>query len=260
MDVPKRVLVTGAAGTIGRAVCRALQEAGHFVRGLDLAASALANETLAGNIADFEVVMRAAAGMTTVIHLAATTDDADFMKELLTNNVVGVVNILEASRLAGVKRVALASSMQVADGFRAWDKRVVRVEDGTSPRNGYAATKVFAEAMGHVYFVKHKMEVICPRIGWSPRHEKAARQIGERGGDRVYLSHDDAGRFFLRCVEARKILGKEEGYAVVYCVSRRLKNEGPDMEAAREAIGYEAVDYYPQGLPAEWSVDSGQKA
>jgi hypothetical protein len=32
------------------------------------------------------------------------------------------------------------------------------------------------------------------------------------------------------------------------------------MEAAREAIGYEAVDYYPQGLPAEWSVDSGQKA
>ena len=52
------------------------------------------------------------------MHLAATPDDADFLTELLPNNVVGVYNVFEAARLAGVRRMILASSGQVV-----WHRR-----------------------------------------------------------------------------------------------------------------------------------------
>jgi len=252
----KRILVTGAAGVIGGIVCRTMKEAGHFVRGLDIREAKGVDEMVTGTVADAQVVKRAMAGMEVLIHLAATTDDADFMTELLPNNVVGMVNVLEAAREAGVKRMVLASSVQVAGGWPA-EPRVVRVSDGACPWNGYAATKIFAEVMGHVYFARHKMEVVCARIGSLPRNVESGRCHCDGFARGVFLSHDDAGRFFRCCVEVEKIGGVDggkPGYAVVYVTSRRETVEGLSAEEAKEAVGYEAQDFYPAGLPTEWGL------
>ena len=59
---------------------------------------------------DAPAVSRAAEGVDALIHLAATPDDDDFLTKLLPNNILGAYHVLEAARLAGVRRVVLASS------------------------------------------------------------------------------------------------------------------------------------------------------
>jgi uronate dehydrogenase len=148
-----------------------------------------------------------------------------------------------------VPRIALASSLQVVSRPRLADEAILRVESVPSPRNHYAATKLFAEDMGLLYANKYGIEVLCPRIGWLPRKPEDARHIIRRNAQNVFLSHDDAGRFFNCFVEASAIAGPQPGYAIVFCSSRRTTENGPDLEPARRAIGYQPQDLFPAGLP-----------
>ena len=90
----QQVLVTGAAGAIGRSVCRELIARGHRVRGFDRVAPPKTIEGLTdmrlGDLEDHEAVNDAVAGVGAVIHLAAKPDEADFKNELLGPNVGGV--------------------------------------------------------------------------------------------------------------------------------------------------------------------------
>ena len=113
MGTNNLVLVTGSAGRIGQATVRELVSRGHQVRGFDRMPSKGVADDVVGNLTDFATVERAMRGVGTLIHLAATPDDADFPTELMPNNILGVYHILEAARLAGVKRMILASSGQV---------------------------------------------------------------------------------------------------------------------------------------------------
>lgn len=51
--------------------------------------------------------------MRAVIYRAATPDDANFMLEILPKTIIGLYHVLEATRLAGVLRLVLASTGQV---------------------------------------------------------------------------------------------------------------------------------------------------
>src|SRR5262245_19136906 len=111
MTAQGKILITGSAGRIGQACVRALADLP--VRGFDLLPTPGAAESVTGDIADMAAVRRAVVGVHTVIHLAATPDDDDFMIRLLPNNIVGTYNVMEAAQQARVKRVILASSGQV---------------------------------------------------------------------------------------------------------------------------------------------------
>jgi uronate dehydrogenase len=113
MSDARTVLVTGAAGCIGRAVVRELTARGVRVRGFDVVEATGAAEVVVGDITDEAVVRRAARGTSAIVHLAATPDDDDFLTRLLPNNIVGSYHVFEAARLEGVRRVVLASSGQV---------------------------------------------------------------------------------------------------------------------------------------------------
>src|SRR5690242_18831288 len=119
MAEPKLVLVTGSAGRIGRAVVRELLAQGHRVRGYDLRPTPFVQQSLVGNLNDVAKINEAMNGVDTLIHLAATPDDADFLSELVPNNIVGVYHVFEAARAARVKRLILASSGQVV-----WNQRL----------------------------------------------------------------------------------------------------------------------------------------
>lgn len=242
----KNVLVTGSAGAIGRIVCRDLTARGYAVRGLDLAPSPDVAESLQGTVSDLDTVRRALSGMRSVTHLAATPDDADFMSKLLPNNIVGLWNVLEAARETGAQRVVLASSIQVASGLLHGREEALRVEDGMAPHNLYGVTKIFAEMMGQVYAHRHKMNILAARIGWLPRTPDEMKRVGQHEGARaLYLSHNDAARFFACALEH-----PFRGYAVVYVTSRRPGNRyGCDLEAARRTVGYEPQDVFPSGVP-----------
>jgi nucleoside-diphosphate-sugar epimerase len=110
MTRAKAVLVTGSTGRIGRAVSAELVARGHRVRGFDRVPSPALADAVVGDVANPDALARALAGMDTVVHLAATPDEADFLTCLLPNNVVGLYHVLEAARHARLARLVLVSS------------------------------------------------------------------------------------------------------------------------------------------------------
>ena len=181
------------------------------------------------------------------MHLGAYPNPADFIDVLLQPNVVGLYHICEAAAEFGVRRLVLASSVQVISGHRFRD-RPVRVEDGPAPTNHYALTKAWAELAGEMYARVHRLSVISVRIGWLPRNTEEARRLAasERGPD-VFFSHDDSNRFHTLCVESPD---PQPGVAVtLHASSRPLNAPRMDLEPARRVIGYVPQDTWPQGLP-----------
>lgn len=239
----RKVLVTGSAGLIGRAVCRSLAARGHIVRGLDRVESPELADFRVGDLTVPEEIAAAMEDIQVVVHLAATPHDDDFVHKLLPNNIEGTYRVFEAARKCGVERVVAASSVQVVDGLVGEGRVPVRVEDGTAPMNHYAVSKVFAEQLGWMYAHQHGLSVLMVRPGWVPREVS-----GEPAGNpRIYLSHDDAGRFFTACVESDK--PARPGYGVAFALSRCHGEPTYDLTSARELIGYEPRDIWPEGLP-----------
>jgi uronate dehydrogenase len=244
MGSSSTVLVTGSAGRIGQAVVRELRARGRAVRGFDLVPTPGLDDFVVGDLTDSAAVRRAADGTGALVHLAATPDDDDFLTKLLPNNVVGVYHVLEAARLAGVRRLVLASSGQVVWWQRETGPWPINVNVQPTPRHWYAATKVFLEAAGRAFAESHGLSVIAVRLGWCPRTPEQAREIATtEWAQDVYLSPGDAGRFFASAVEAPADLR----FAVVYGCSRPAGRTLYDLGPARELFGYEPRDTWPQG-------------
>jgi uronate dehydrogenase len=241
------VLVTGSAGRIGQAVVQELQARSQPVRGFDRLPTPGLADAVVGDLTDAAAIGRAAQGVGTIIHLAATPDDDDFLTQLLPNNIVGSYHVLEAARQAGVGRVVLASSGQVNWWQRARGPLPIRATDPPSPRSWYAATKLFVEAAAYGLSQSYNLSVIVARLGWCPRTEEHARELDATPwAPDVYLSPRDAGRFFACAVAAPDDIR----YAVVYATSRPVRQTLYDLGPARDLLGYEPKD--------QWRVTSNQ--
>ena len=250
-STPQHVLVTGAAGKIGRAVCRELTSRGHAVRSFDrhvLPAELKQDvEVVGGELDDVKAVRRAVSGMDCVIHLAAYPDVADFMTELLPANVIGLYHVLEAARAEQVQRLVLTSSVQVAWGLN-WNERTISVEEPPAPPNHYAVTKVLAEVWGRMYAQEYGMSVIVVRPGACPRSQEQIDLIGKTFEDPscIYLSPGDVGRFYAQCVESKGI-----DFAILFAMSKTTGHVAYDIEPARRLIGYEPQDQWPVGCDVD---------
>jgi nucleoside-diphosphate-sugar epimerase len=239
------VLVTGSAGRIGQAVVRELLARGRVVRGFDIVPTPGLADGVVASIDDGAMVHRAVAGVSAIVHLAATPDDDDFLTKLLPNNIVGTFQVLEAARESGVRRVVLASTGQVVWWQRMRGELPIRDDVQPTPRGWYAATKCFLEGAGRAYGESHGGSVIAVRLGWCPRTQEQARELAVTDWARdVYLSPGDAGRFFACAVEA----AADVRYAVVYACSKPQKRMIYDPEPAQRITGFEPQDTWPQGV------------
>lgn len=244
--ISQRVLVTGASGAIGTPLCRHLLARGHRVRGLSLEAHPDLDDQITGDLSDADAVRRATTDIDAVIHLGAYPNNADFIDVLLEPNVRGLYHVCAAAAESGVKRLVLASSLQVISGHQR--EGIIRIEDGAKPTNHYALTKVWAEDIGDMYARVHDLSVINVRIGWYPRNTDEARRLAQyEHGPRVYFSHDDACRFFERCVESSTPQAGQ--CATVFATSAPADWTRLDLTPAREILGYEPRDTWPQGIP-----------
>ena len=254
----QRVLVTGSAGRVGRAVVAELAARGHRVVGLDVRPTPglPPEQSVVAPLADVDALRRAAAGVACVIHLAATPDDArfprgeapddgdNFVSELVPNNVVAPYHVMEAARTLKIPRVVLASTGQVIAGHLLDDNTPVTPESPSRPRYLYACTKVFLEALGQVYATCHGVAVLAVRLGWCPRDAGQVAEIraSELFQD-VYISPGDAGRFFVAAVEAETL----PPFAVLYATSRHTHKLRYDLSASRDVLGWEPREQWPTG-------------
>src|SRR6266536_6380190 len=217
MNTSNTVLVVGSAGRIGQAVVAELQRRKLPVRGFDIVRTPGMEAFVVADISQGDGLHRAAAGVGSLIHLAATPDDDDFLTRLLPNNIIGVYHVMEAARLRGVRRLILASSGQVNWWQRQSGQLPVRVEDPPSPRYWYAAAKMFLESIGRGFAETHGISVIVARLGWCPRTPEQVREIAaSQEAQDVYLSPGDAGRFFACAAQAPG----EIRFAIVYASSK----------------------------------------
>jgi nucleoside-diphosphate-sugar epimerase len=245
MAAAATVLVTGSAGRIGQAVVGELKARGRPVRGFDLVPTPGADDCVVGDVTDGSAVRRAVEGVGALVHLAATPDDDDFLTKLAPNNVVGVYHVLEAARLAGVRRLVLASSGQVVWWQRFTGPLPIGADVQPTPRGWYAATKVFLEAAGRAFAEAHGMSVIAVRLGWCPRTPEQVEELARTDwAPDVYLSPGDAGRFFACAVEAPDDLRFE----VVYACSRPVRGAVYDATPAKQLLGFEPRDTWPEGV------------
>jgi len=180
------ILVTGGAGFIGSRLAAHLALLGHDVKVLDnLATGRRSNvpegvELVEGDIQSYERVHNAVAGCEVVFHQAALPSVSRSVQDPLTSNatnVTGTLNVLLASRDAGVRRVVFASSSSVYGGGAELPAR----EDATpTPISPYATAKLACEgycrSFGEVYGLEtvalRYFNVYGPRQ--DPRSEYAA--------------------------------------------------------------------------------------
>ena len=259
LPMANHILVTGSAGRIGRAVVNALVAHRLPVIGYDLMPTpGLGPEQCkTGTLGNASLLQKAAEGARCIIHLAATPDDSrfprgeapddgdNFLTEIVPNNIVGTYHVMEAARKADVSRVILASTGQVIDGHLRAGRIPVNSATPPEPRYLYACGKVFLEAIGQVYSRQHGMTVLAVRLGWCPRPGQEEEFRQSEMGPNVYLSPDDAGRFFLAVVESKSL----PKFSIVYATSKPVNREIYDMAETTRITGYVPHDMWSHGDP-----------
>ena len=184
-----KVLVTGGAGFVGSNLVDALLREGAGVTVLDnLSTGRLENlegverqiEFKQGDIRDIETVKSLCYGCDIVFHQAAVVSVPKTVEDPLTSaavNDTGTLNVLEAARNAGVKRVVLASSCAVYGNDPKLPKQEHMV---VRPQSPYALQKYTNEMNAGLYYELYGLETVCLRYFnvFGPRQDPTSPYSG----------------------------------------------------------------------------------
>jgi uronate dehydrogenase len=222
-----KVLVTGAAGSIGRTLVRGLPELGHEVRGLDLADGPdLPLGWVTGDCLDPAVAAEAVSGVDAVVHLAGNPNEAP-LPESLESHVHTTGRLLEAMVAHGVTRMAYASSNHAVGHTPAGEP--LTVDARPRPDTYYGVAKAAAEALLSLYADRRGISSVALRIGSFRERPSSVRELS------TWLSPGDA----VRMVDAA-ISTTEPGFHVLYGISANTRAWW-DLDAGR-ALGYDPQD------------------
>jgi nucleoside-diphosphate-sugar epimerase len=161
-----RVLITGANGYVGRQLAQGLA-AEHELRLADVQAPDYAR-SIRLDVTDPAQAMAAMRDVDAVVHLAVASghegdfEDVAFNQQRFDVNVKGTWNILEAARLAKVKRVVHTSSIMVTWGYSR--SEIIAADAPPRPAGTYALTKAMAESICESFAREHGMSIVCLRI------------------------------------------------------------------------------------------------
>ena len=166
-------LVTGGAGFIGSHLVEGLTAGGRRVRVLDDLSTGLrdnlahvrpAPEVLRGSVADEAAAARAVEGVNVVFHLAALASVQRSVEDPAATHHVcatGTLNVLNAARKAGVRRVVYAASSS-AYGVPAGEVQTER--DAVAPLSPYAAAKLAGELYLEAFAATYGLETVRLRF------------------------------------------------------------------------------------------------
>jgi uronate dehydrogenase len=226
-----RVLVSGAAGSLGRVITAGLVERGHDVVGLDLVPAP--DGTTFGwheaDCADADAVAAVFAEerLDAVVHLAGTPEEAALPDEL-TSHVVTTAALLDAMVAHDVPRLVYASSNHAVGRTPRADGELGE-HAPPRPDTYYGVAKVAAEALLRLFAERHGIDAVACRIGSFLEEPASVRGLS------TWLSPADG----VRMVEAA-LTAPAPGYAVLYGISANTRAWW-DLEPGRR-LGYEPQD------------------
>lgn len=247
-----KIAVTGAAGTIGRALCADLAR-DHEVVTIDLH-----DAGVIADVRDQDALERAFAGCETVVHLAGVVSVEASWEEVYGTNIGGTYAAFEAARRAGVRRLIFASSNHAVGRYEVENVPalyepgfglVVRNDAPYRPDSLYGVWKAFGESLGRYYSETYGMQVTCVRIGSILAADSPTDPSVATGSSWLPLSTEQkfarlaatwmSKRDFARLVRA--ILAHDVPYAVVYGVGDNATRFW-DLEPGRAIFGFWPLD------------------
>jgi UDP-glucose 4-epimerase len=166
-----KALVTGGAGFIGSNLALALLERGDSVVILDDLSSGCATnlpastraQFIRGDVRDSRCVRDAMEGVSCVFHLAASVGNKRSIDHPVHDaeiNVLGTLQVLEAARAAGVRKIVVSSSAAV---FGELKTLPIREDHPVEPDSPYGASKLCAEKETLAFGKLHGIETVCLR-------------------------------------------------------------------------------------------------
>ncbi|AZE97967.1 UDP-glucose 4-epimerase [Pseudomonas orientalis] len=189
-NAEKWVLITGGAGFIGSHLVDALLAKGYSVRVLDnLSTGKRSNlpldnprlQLVQGDVADAELLAQVVDGASAVVHLAAVASvqaSVDDPVGTHQSNFIGTLNLCEAMRKAGVKRVVYASSAAVYGNNG--EGASIDEETTKAPLTPYASDKLASEHYLDFYRRQHGLEPVIFRFFniFGPRQDPSSPYSG----------------------------------------------------------------------------------
>ncbi len=172
-----RIMVTGAAGTLGSVTCRHLLDVGHDVVAIDRRPSRWGDMSERGiDLRQAGVIDALMAGCAAVVHLASHTSEAGAPSrpETYLENVTMNAHVFQAASDAGVGHLIYASSVQIfaGDRYAPGGQRASCLpylpldgQEPPCPGNAYAASKEAGEALLR-YHAGHNPGMTCASVRW----------------------------------------------------------------------------------------------
>lgn len=246
MTRPARpVLLTGAAGALGRVLARHLAAAGWPLRLTDIAP--FPGEPPPGatftraDLNDGVAILRLAEGCGAIVHFGGVSVERPF-EEVLGPNIRGLYHVYEAARRERA-RVVFASSNH-AIGFHERSERLDH-DCQFRPDGYYGLAKAYGELMGRLYWDKHGVESVFLRIGSCRPEPVNARMLA------TWLSYPDLCRLVERAVLAERV-----GCAVIWGASANSRSFwGRDARARLGWAPQDSADPFADRLAAAVSDD-----
>lgn len=224
------LLLTGAAGTLGRALAEPLRPLCRTLRRSDLAAplTALNDPTAVPcDLADTAAVLDLLQGVQAVVHLGGISVEGPWLP-ILQANIHGLHNLYEAARRQGTRRIVFASSNHVTGCYAQTER--IGPSDPPRPDGNYGLSKLFGEGIAQLYFDRYGIETVSLRIG------TATPAPPDRRGLSTWLSLRDLAGLVTAALTQPNV-----GALVAYGMSGNTRGWW-DTQAAWDRLGFQPQD------------------
>ncbi|GGE58337.1 NAD-dependent epimerase/dehydratase family protein [Actibacterium pelagium] len=229
MKKVNRLLVTGAAGTIGGLIRDGVSEFAEILRLSDIADLGEARpgeEIMPCDLTDADAVHKLVSGCDAILHFGgiSTENRADLIHKV---NIEGTYSLYEAARKEGVKRILFASSNHVI-GFHKRETRLT-ASSPIRPDGNYGVSKAYGEALARLYWDKYGIETLIVRIGSCFPAPKDRRMMA------TWMSAGDMVRLIGRMIDTPRL-----GCPIVYGVSDNAESWWDNSET--DYLGWRPQD------------------
>jgi uronate dehydrogenase len=204
----EKLLMTGAAGGLGKALRQRLKTNCSILRlsdCADLGQADQSEEIVLADLGDADAVENMVKGVNAIIHLGGVSVEGP-VGPIFRANILGLYHLYEAARKHGVRRIIFASSNHVTGFYK--QSETITADHAPRPDGMYGVSKAFGEDLSRMYFDRYGIETACIRIGSSFPAPRDRRMLAS------WLSYDDLHRLITACLTAPVV-----GHSIVFGVS-----------------------------------------